>query len=128
VVTRLFERIEQARAERRRTLLASRDALVAALRARIPSWDFRVPEGGGVLWVSLGGPVAISLAGAAAAHGVRLAPGPWFGADGTLEGYLRLPYTQPPMVLTEAVERIAAALAGAAAGMPLAPDSLTPAL
>ena len=50
-----------------------------------------------------------ALADAAAHQGVRLAPGPWFGLDGTLEGRLRLPYTHPPQVLVEAVSRIAAA-------------------
>ncbi|MDF5753758.1 PLP-dependent aminotransferase family protein [Spongiactinospora sp. TRM90649] len=128
VATRLFERIEQAREERRRTLCASREALVTALRARIPSWDFRVPEGGGVLWVRLDGPVATSLAATASAHGVRLAPGPWFGVEGTLEGHLRLPYTQPPQVLAEAVERIAAAHDGRPAGPPPATRTFTPAL
>ena len=57
----------------------------------------------------LEGPSATSLTDAAACHGVRLAPGPWFGVDGTLEGRLRLPFTQPPQVLVEAVSRIAEA-------------------
>ncbi|WP_219469721.1 MocR-like transcription factor YczR, partial [Nonomuraea rhizosphaerae] len=47
VVARLFDRMEQTRAERRRTLRASRDALVAALRERLPEWEFAVPRGGG---------------------------------------------------------------------------------
>ncbi|MFI0422657.1 PLP-dependent aminotransferase family protein [Spongiactinospora sp. 9N601] len=129
VVARLFERIEEARAERRRGLLASRETLVAALRARMPGWRFRVPEGGGALWVRLEGPVATSLAAVAADHGVRLAPGPWFGVEGTLESYLRLPYTQPPQVVGEAVARIAAARAGEPGRTwDRAADSLTPAL
>ncbi len=106
VVTRLFEGIEETRAERRRALGASRDALAAALRERVPEWTFTVPRGGGSLWVQLDAPVAASLADSAACHGVRLAPGAWFGVDGTLEGRLRLPFTQPPLVVTEAVERI----------------------
>ncbi|NRQ30421.1 PLP-dependent aminotransferase family protein [Nonomuraea sp. NN258] len=109
VVARLFDRLEETRAERRRTLRASRDALVAALRTHLPEWTFTIPRGGGTLWVRLDGPGATPLAEAAAGHGVRLAPGPWFGLEGTLEGYLRLPYTQPPQVLAEAVERIATA-------------------
>jgi bifunctional pyridoxal-dependent enzyme with beta-cystathionase and maltose regulon repressor activities len=38
---------------------------------------------------------------------VRLAPGPRFGLDGTLERFLRLPFTLPADDLTEAVRRIA---------------------
>ncbi|MEU8059302.1 PLP-dependent aminotransferase family protein [Microbispora bryophytorum] len=121
VVARLFERIEEARAERRRTLGASCAALAAVLREELPGWAFRVPRGGGSLWVRLDGPVASSVAGAAAARGVRLAPGPWFGVDGTLEGYLRLPFTQPPAVLEEAVRRIARDPAGYRPSEPLTP-------
>jgi DNA-binding transcriptional MocR family regulator len=61
------------------------------------------------LWVELDAPVSGALARAAEAYGVRLAPGPRFGADGTMERFLRLPYTLPVEELTEAVSRIAAA-------------------
>ncbi|MEV2270316.1 MocR-like transcription factor YczR [Nonomuraea africana] len=111
VVTRLFDRIEETRAERRRSLIASRTALVAALGEHLPEWTFTVPRGGGTLWVRLAGEGATPLAEAAAYHGVRLAPGPWFGVSGTLEGYLRLPFTQPAQVITDAVARLAEARA-----------------
>ncbi|MEV8638373.1 PLP-dependent aminotransferase family protein [Streptosporangium sp. NPDC051023] len=127
VVTRLFEDIEETRAERRRTLAASRAALVAALAEHMPDWEFTVPRGGGALWVRLPEPSGSTLADAAACHGVRLAPGTWFGVDGTLEGRLRLPFTQPPQVLTEAVGRIAKArVRGPYGTRPALP--LTPAL
>ncbi|GAA3823999.1 PLP-dependent aminotransferase family protein [Sphaerisporangium flaviroseum] len=111
VVTRLFERIEETKAERRRTLGASRSALVEVLRAELPEWRFTVPRGGGSLWVRLDAPVATPFADAAAAQGVRLAPGPWFGVDGTLERYLRLPFTMPPRPLADAARRLAMARA-----------------
>nr|WP_055500984.1 PLP-dependent aminotransferase family protein [Nonomuraea pusilla] len=116
VVARLFDRLEETRAERRRALRASRDALVTALGEQLPAWTFAVPRGGGTLWVRLDGVPAGALAEAAATHGVRLAPGPWFGLEGTLEGYVRLPFTQPPQVLREAVARVAAARARGPAG------------
>nr|WP_236051981.1 PLP-dependent aminotransferase family protein [Nonomuraea cypriaca] len=109
VVARLFDRLEETRAERRRTLRASRDALVSELREHLPEWTFSVPRGGGTLWVRLGGGGATPLAEAALTHGVRLAPGPWFGLEGALEGYLRLPYTQPPLALADVVTRLRAA-------------------
>lgn len=127
VVTRLFEDIEETRAERRRTLGESRATLVAGLAEHMPDWSFTVPRGGGSLWVRLPGPSGTALADAAACHGVRLAPGTWFGVDGTLEGRVRLPFTQPPQVLTEAVSRIAEARVRGPYGTRPAPP-LTPAL
>ncbi|MFC7584195.1 PLP-dependent aminotransferase family protein [Nonomuraea antimicrobica] len=79
VVARLFDRLEETRAERRRTLRASRDALVAGLREHLPEWTYELPRGGGTLWVRLDRGGSTPLAEAAASHGVRLAPGPWFG-------------------------------------------------
>jgi DNA-binding transcriptional MocR family regulator len=107
VAARLFERIEEGRAERSRLLGESLAALTEALAGELPGWSFTVPRGGGSLWVRLAGPVASEIAASAAARGVRLAPGSWFGVDGALERHLRLPFTQPPGVLREAVRRIA---------------------
>jgi DNA-binding transcriptional MocR family regulator len=111
MVVHLMERVEEARAERRLALGASRDALAEALRAELPEWEFTPPPGGGSLWVRLDAPVVTPLADAAAARGVRLAPGPWFGVDGTLERYLRLPFTLPPETLRGAVRVLAEARA-----------------
>ncbi|GAA4218893.1 MocR-like transcription factor YczR [Actinocatenispora rupis] len=96
---------------RRAMLRAQRDALVAALREHLPEWRFAVPAGGISLWVELDAPVASALARAAEAYGVRLAPGPRFGAEGTFERFVRLPYARSADELTEAVRRIAAARA-----------------
>lgn len=126
VVAALFERLAQTRAERRRTLRASRDALVTELRARLPGWEFAVPAGGGTLWIRLDSGSAVSLAEAAACHGVRIAPGPWFGLEGTLDGYLRLPFTQPPQVLREAVTRLHTARRLGLTGAVRRPDALSP--
>ena len=76
-------------------LAAQRDALVAALREQLPDWRFTVPRGGVTLWAELDGPISSALARAAEEVGVRLAPGPRFGLDGTLERFLRLPFTLP---------------------------------
>ncbi|GAA3239327.1 MocR-like transcription factor YczR [Nonomuraea helvata] len=124
VVARLFDRLEETRAERRRTLRASRDALVSGLREQLPEWTFTVPRGGGTLWVRLDGHGATPLVEAAAHHGVRLAPGPWFGLEGTLENYLRLPYTQPPQVLADVVTRIRTARDHGPTGVPRPSEAL----
>ena len=65
------------------------------------------PAGGVMLWAELDGPISSALARAAEDVGVRLAPGPRFGLDGTLERFLRLPFTLPADDLTEAIRRIA---------------------
>ncbi|WP_432837603.1 PLP-dependent aminotransferase family protein [Dactylosporangium sp. CA-092794] len=92
----------------RRRLRERRDALAAALRERLPEWSFTTPAGGKSLWVELDGPISSALARAAEDVGVRLAPGPRFGLDGTLERFLRLPFSLDEDDLLEAVRRIAA--------------------
>ncbi|MGI5272128.1 PLP-dependent aminotransferase family protein [Nonomuraea sp. CA-218870] len=126
VVAALFDRLAETAAERRRGLLLSRDALAAALRERLPAWEWTAPRGGGTLWIRLDSGSAVALAEAAACHGVRIAPGPWFGLEGTLDGYLRLPFTQPPQVLREAVRRLERARRVGRTGAVRVPDALSP--
>ncbi|WP_028679093.1 MocR-like transcription factor YczR [Salinispora arenicola] len=95
-------------AARRAQLTAQRDVLLGALADRLPEWRVTVPHGGVTLWAELDGPISSALARAAEQAGVRLAPGPRFGLDGTLERFLRLPFTLPVADLVEAVDRIAA--------------------
>lgn len=109
--THLLADVMRIRAERSRQLRRNRDALLSALRERLPDWRSSVPGGGLVLWAALPQPMATSLATNAVRHGVHPAAGPIFGADGTLERYLRLAYTRPPEVLVDAVDRLAAAYA-----------------
>jgi DNA-binding transcriptional MocR family regulator len=109
VAARLLKAREQVVAARRTELRARRDTLVAALRANLPEWRFVVPRGGLCMWVELDAPVSSALARVVGEAGVRLAPGPCFGADGTMERFLRLPYTLPEADLVEAVRRLAEA-------------------
>ena len=52
----------------------------------------------------------------AQAVGVRIAPGPRFGPDGTMESFVRLPFTVPPEQLVTAMRRLASIAGRAAAG------------
>jgi DNA-binding transcriptional MocR family regulator len=88
-------------------LRAQRAALIEALRARLPAWEFRVPAGGLCLWCRLPVPAASSLAAAAERAGVALAPGPVFAVDGGLERFVRLPYARPVADLVAAVDVLA---------------------
>ncbi len=94
---------------RRQNLRNQRDALVSALKRHHPTWQFKVPSGGLSLWVNIDNRNSTALATAAEHYQVRLAPGSRFGMPGTLEGFIRLPYTLPSQVLLEAVERLAMA-------------------
>ena len=95
---------------RRALLRERRDTLLGALAAERPAWRVERPSGGMSVWVELpDGTAASALAARAVEHGVRIAPGPRFGAGGEFEQRLRLPFTQPPERLAEAVRRLAAA-------------------
>jgi DNA-binding transcriptional MocR family regulator len=118
LAVRLLARSATVVPARRELLRGQRDALVAALRERLPAWRFTVPAGGFALWAELDAPVSSALARAVEDLGVRLAPGPLFGVDGTMERFLRLPYTLPAAELREAVERIARARADLDWGTP----------
>lgn len=111
VAARLLRTRDAVVSARRRQLRVQRDALVGALHAQLPEWRFVVPSGGVSLWAELDQPISSALARMAEAYGVRLAPGPRFGLDGTLERFLRLPYTLPAADLIEAVNRLARARA-----------------
>jgi DNA-binding transcriptional MocR family regulator len=87
----------------------NRDALVAAVRRELPSWEFEVPRGGLTLWARTGGLSGSRLAEAGERVGVRVPSGPRFGVDGAFEGYVRLPFTVGGAVADEAAVRLAAA-------------------
>jgi DNA-binding transcriptional MocR family regulator len=107
VAAQLLDRADTIVPARRVQLAAQRDALLAALAEHLPEWRVHPPHGGLTLWAELDGPISSALARAAEEVGVRLAPGPRFGLDGTLERFLRVPYTLPAGELIDAVKRLA---------------------
>jgi DNA-binding transcriptional MocR family regulator len=107
VAVHLLDEAPDIVAARRAQLLFRRDALAGALAEMLPEWRYFLPSGGVTLWAELDGPISSALARAAEDVGVRLAPGPRFGLDGTLERFIRLPFTLPADDLVEAVRRIA---------------------
>lgn len=103
IAAELFEQIDAIAAGRVALLRPRRDALVAALRAKLPDWQFTVPQGGLSLWAQLPEPLSTPLTMLAGQRGVLSVPGPRFGPDGTLERFLRLPFALPAARLTHAV-------------------------
>ena len=61
------------------------------------------------LWVRLPAPMSSALSAAASRMGLEVPPGPRFGVDGTLERFVRIPYTLPEEQLDEAVALLARA-------------------
>jgi DNA-binding transcriptional MocR family regulator len=81
-----------------------------AIAVHLPTWHAPSPRGGMCVWAELPPSTPSSaLAARALEHGVRIAAGSRFNADGGLERRLRLPFTHPPEVLIEAVRRLSAA-------------------
>ena len=118
VAVRLLADAARIVTARRRQLGARRDALRAALADALPEWRLSVPRGGVTLWAELDGPVSSALARSAEEAGVRLAPEPRFGLDGTLERFLRLPFVVPEDRVDEAVDRLARLASAADARRP----------
>ena len=116
VVTALLRDPEPALAQQRARLATGAAALQSALARDLPDWVPTRPAGGTSLWVRLPGPFATELALLAPSVGVRIAPGPRFGPDGTMASYLRLPFGQVPERLAAGVARLATVAGLAAQG------------
>ena len=109
VLGRLLAQREAVVGEHRARLREQRDALVAAVHHALPTWSFHVPSGGLALWCQLPRSMATDLAVEAERHGVIVAPGPVFAAEGGLDRFVRIPWTRPAPDLVEAVRRLATA-------------------
>ncbi len=120
VAARLLADPDAALATQRERLATGAAELADALATDLPSWRPTKPPGGACLWVALPGPFAAELARLAPTVGVRIAPGPRFGPDGTMESYLRLPFTRSTPDLRTAVRRLATIADRAAAARPSA--------
>lgn len=116
VLTELLDQAPALLSARRAVLRSRRDALLDALARHLPEWVPNTPSGGLSVWARLPRPTARQVAAAAAEHGLLVTPGPRFHVGSGGERHLRLPFTAPEGVLTEAVRRLAAADAGVRAG------------
>ena len=109
VVAELLTNGEDLLERRRAALRGRRDLLVGLLRERLPEWHVPVPRGGLSVWAGLGAPASTALAAVSLRYGVRVAPGTAFGADGSFEQHLRVPFTEDETELRRAVDGLAAA-------------------
>ena len=107
VASDLFGQLDAITTARVAELRPRRDALLAALARELPHWHTDVPQGGLSLWAELDAPLSTPLTLLATQAGVVMVPGSRFGIDGTLERFLRLPFSLPAERLDEAVRRLA---------------------
>jgi DNA-binding transcriptional MocR family regulator len=100
-------------------LTERRDALVAALRDRLPDAEFVVPEGGYFLWIDLPEDYdTVAALRAATEHAVSFIAGPDFLLEGGGSS-LRLSFASVPAErIAEGVDRLAAALDSVRAASP----------
>jgi DNA-binding transcriptional MocR family regulator len=123
VAANLLHRPDDVLPERRDLLRARRALLTSLLSQHLPDFQPGPGCGGMALWVQLPSPMSSALSAAASRLGLDLPPGPRFGVDGTLERFVRIPYTLPDDQLAEAVELLARAwrtVTGATAAEPSA--------
>lgn len=106
---RVLESYDELLDERREMLLRRRQVLTDSLARHLPDWRYTVPGGGFSLWVDLGARLSSPLALAAARRGVKILSGGRFGADGTLENHIRIPFAADEESLAAACERLATA-------------------
>jgi DNA-binding transcriptional MocR family regulator len=80
---------------------------LAAVGQHLPDWQVQRPGGGLNLWCQLPAALSSALVARAGHHDVLLAAGPSFAPEGGLDRFLRIPYSHPAHVLTDAIGRIA---------------------
>ncbi|MGX5770446.1 MocR-like transcription factor YczR [Microbacterium trichothecenolyticum] len=116
IATRLLSQFDDIVVQRSELLRSGRDALVNALRERLPAWDLPDVRGGVSLWIELGAPLSSALVIEARARGVLLGAGPRFSVEGGHERHLRVPFTAPPEETLRAADLLADAWSSVRAG------------
>lgn len=106
---RLLAADEEVLPERREILRSRRALLLRLLAEHLPDWQPVPGKGGMSVWVRLPAPMSSALSAAASRMGLEIPPGPRFGVDGTLERFIRVPYTLPDAQLVEAIDLLARA-------------------
>ncbi|GAA3647172.1 PLP-dependent aminotransferase family protein [Microbacterium marinilacus] len=104
VAERLMPVMPEVLRQRAELLRAGRDAIVDVLRRDLPEWDVPHVSGGVSLWVGLGAPRSSALTLAARRRGLLLSAGPRFSVGGGHERHLRVPFTAPAPVLSQAAQ------------------------
>lgn len=105
----LLSRAEELLPARRDMLRSKRNLTKELLQQHLPDWTAIPAQGGLSMWMRLPAPMSTALSAAASRMGLVIPAGPRFGVDGTLERFIRVPYTQPEERLREAIAVLAQA-------------------
>ncbi|MDQ4501046.1 PLP-dependent aminotransferase family protein [Sinomonas sp. ASV322] len=103
VAVELIAREAELVAERRVRLSEGLRTMRSALTEQFPEWTIPDPEGGLALWISCAPWSSSELVLGAREEGLALTAGPRFGLHGAFEHRLRLPFTESPSTIREAV-------------------------
>lgn len=107
IVAGLLEDFSPVLEHRRVGQRRARDAVTAAVRAKLPGWHIPPIDGGLAAWLRFDAPVSSQLAIGARSRGLHLAAGPWFGLDGAFERFIRIPFGPGAEAGERAVEILA---------------------
>ncbi len=103
---RLLPHLPELAQRRRDSLQAAVTRASAQLRTDFPTWRFRPPEGGSVMWIALpvldSGPF-VRLAGR---HGVHIAPGSAARADRAADPHVRICVDRPAEMVEIGLQRL----------------------
>ena len=107
LAARLLPRLDELAARRARVRRDRLGQVTELLGELLPTWRWRVPDGGPALWIELPGADARAFATVALRHGVEVVPGRTTDPTGAHDSYIRLPFTFSREVLAEVVARLA---------------------
>ena len=107
----LLEQAQTAARTRRREVTAKLDVLTKLLAQHLPTWTWKKPEGGLLLWTRMPTGDAEELAQIAARHGVTLVPGSANSPDHRFADHVRLPIVADAATMKEGIARLARAAA-----------------
>ena len=96
---------------RRREVVAKLDLLTKLLAKHLPTWTWKKPDGGLLLWARLPAGDANELALIAARHGVAIVPGSANSPDHRFADHVRLPIVANADTMKEGIARLARAAA-----------------
>ena len=99
----LLERIEDARALRRKELLPKRNLLTRLIKEHIPAAEFAIPKAGLCFWIKLPGFDSQVLAQTTLRRGLALGQGNLFSVDETHGEHIRIPFVLSEELLERGV-------------------------
>ncbi|MEU0089945.1 PLP-dependent aminotransferase family protein [Kribbella sp. NPDC006257] len=109
LTARLLPRLHEMTAERARLATVRRKLMGQLLTERLPEWSWEEPDGGSALWVRLPDTDARTFAQVVLRHGVEVVAGRAMDPTGEHDDHLRVPFSYPAEVMSDAVDRLAGA-------------------